>query len=114
MIDFSPTLTGETLPGSELTVNGVPATVAETDRSPFLSRWGSCPPSCGSWSRTRSATGPSGWSRVWPLDYRQLPFVPIVVLVTVAAGVVLFLRRPDAGPNRRTPDDGSTFEEIGG
>ena len=49
-----------------------------------------------------------------PLDYRQPPFVPIVVLVTVAAGVVLFLRRPDAGPNRRTPDDGSTFEEIGG
>ena len=36
-------------------------------------------------------------TRVWPLDYRQLPFVPIVVLVTVAAAA-LFLRRPRPVP----------------
>jgi hypothetical protein len=51
---------------------------------------------------------------VWPLDYRQLPFVPIAVLLTVAAGLALFLRKPDGGPSRRPPDEPATFEEIGG
>jgi hypothetical protein len=51
---------------------------------------------------------------IWPLDYRRLPFVPMAVLLTVGAAAVLFLRRPDTGPSRRTPDDGATFEEIGG
>jgi hypothetical protein len=51
---------------------------------------------------------------IWPVDYRQLPFVPIAVLLTIAAALALFLRRPDTGPSRRTPDDGATFEEIGG
>jgi hypothetical protein len=53
-------------------------------------------------------------SVVWPVDYRRLPFVPFAVVLTVAAALVLFLRRPDTGPTRRTPDDGATFEEIGG
>jgi hypothetical protein len=54
-------------------------------------------------------------TRLWPLDYRQLPWIPLTVALTVAAGVVLFVRTPGTGRGeRRTPDDDSPFEEIGG
>jgi hypothetical protein len=54
-------------------------------------------------------------TRVWPIDYRQLPWVPIAVLLTLTAGAVLFLRQPESRAGRRlTPEDESSFEEIGG
>lgn len=55
-------------------------------------------------------------SVIAPLDYRRLPWLPIVALLTVAAGAVLFLRAP--GPARRraesVPADDATLEEIDG
>ena len=53
-------------------------------------------------------------SVLWPLDYRRLPFVPIAVVITVIAGLFLYLRRPEAKPGRRVTEDDATFEEIGG
>jgi hypothetical protein len=115
LIDFSPTLSGQTIPGSTLTVNGKQAPVAEDGSFAIPVDVGVLPTELRVvvvdpvGNRTERVV-----SRVWPFDYRKLPFVPIAVLLTIAAGAVLFLRKPDAGPRRRTPDDGSTFEEIGG
>jgi hypothetical protein len=115
LVDFSPTLSGETLPGSTLTVNGAQVPVAEDGSFAVAIDVGVLPTELRLvvvdpvGNRTERVV-----SRVWPFDYRQLPFVPIAVLLTIAAGAFLFLRKPDAGPRRRTPDDGSTFEEIGG
>jgi hypothetical protein len=54
-------------------------------------------------------------TRVWPLDYRQLPWVPIIMFLTITIGFVLYMSEADARPGRRlTPDDEATFEEIGG
>jgi hypothetical protein len=116
ILNFSPTLSGRTAPDSTVTVNGFAVDVAEngTFEAPLMV--GLLP------SDVRVVvTDPVGnrtervVSVVWPVDYRRLPFVPFAVLLTVAAALVLFLRRPDIGPpTRRTPDDGATFEEIGG
>lgn len=46
-------------------------------------------------------------------DYRQLPWVAIVVLLTVAAGGLLLLRVPRLRPEpERQPDDDARLEEI--
>ena len=47
-------------------------------------------------------------------SHRKLPFIPIVFLVTVIAGVALYVRRPVAGERRVIEDDDATIEEIGG
>lgn len=115
IVNFSPTLSGRTVPGATVTVNGFSVDVAQngTFEAPVLV--GLLPTDV-----RVVATDPVGnrtervVSVVWPVDYRRLPFVPFAVLLTVAAALVLFLRRPDTGPTRRTPDDGATFEEIGG
>ncbi len=115
LVDFSPTLSGETLPGSTLTVNGAQVPVAEDGSFAVPVEVGILPTELRLvvvdpvGNRTERVV-----TRVWPFDYRQLPFVPIAVLLTIAAGVILYLRKPDPGSSRRTPDDGSTFEEIGG
>jgi hypothetical protein len=115
LVDFNPTLTGRTLSGSTLTINGVEAEVADDGSFSVPVEVGVLP------TELRVVvTDPVGnrteriITRVWPLDYRQLPFVPIAVLLTVAAAAILFLRKPDARPGRGRPDDGATFEEIGG
>lgn len=115
IVDFSPGVSGRTVPGATVTVNGFAVDVAPngTFEAPVVV--GLLPTDV-----RIVAVDPVGnrterlVSVVWPVDYRRLPFVPFAVLLTVAAAVVLFLRRPDTGPPRRTPDDGATFEEIGG
>jgi hypothetical protein len=116
LLDFAPTVTGRTAPGSTVTVNGVSAEVDPDGSFSLPVDVGVVPTELRIvatdlvGNRTERVI-----TRVWPLDYRQLPFVPIAVLLTIAAAVMLFLRRPESGPGtRRTPDDGSTFEEIGG
>ena len=105
LIDFSPTLSGETLPGSTLTVNGAPVPVAEDGSFAVPVEVGILPTELRLvvvdpvGNRTERVV-----TRVWPFDYRQLPFVPIAVLLTIAAGALLFLRKPDAG--LRPPDAG--------
>jgi hypothetical protein len=52
-----------------------------------------------------------------PIDYRRLPWLPIVAVLTVAAGAVLFLRAPRVARRRAasgTPTDDASFEEIDG
>ena len=47
------------------------------------------------------------------VDYRRLPWIPVVALLTVAAAVILFLRAPRPRPERpRAPDDDARLEEI--
>jgi hypothetical protein len=115
LLDFDPSLAGQTIPGATVTVNGEPVDVADDGRFEAAVQVGLIP------TELRVvATDPVGnetlrvVSRVWPLDYRQLPFIPIAVLLTVAAAALLYLRRPESGPDRRRPDEEATFEEIGG
>jgi len=115
LVDFSPTVSGRTVPGATVTINGRPVEVTENGSFEASVDAGLLPTDV-----RVVAVDPVGnrservVSVVWPVDYRRLPFVPIAVLLTVGAAAVLFLRRPDTGPSRRTPDDGATFEEIGG
>jgi hypothetical protein len=116
IVNFSPTLSGRTDPGSTVTVNGFAIDVAQNGTFEAPVMVGLLPTDV-----RVVVTDPVGnrtervVSVVWPVDYRRLPFVPFAVLLTVAAALVLFVRRPDPGPpTRRTPDDGATFEEIGG
>jgi hypothetical protein len=115
LVDFSPTVSGRTVPGATVTINGRPVEVTANGSFEAPVDAGLLP------TELRVvAVDPVGnrtervVTVIWPLDYRRLPFVPIAVLLTVGAAAVLFLRRPDTGPSRRTPDDGATFEEIGG
>ena len=116
LIDFAPTVTGRTLPGSTLTVNGRPGEVAADGSFTVPLDVGLLPTEVriavtdAVGNRTERIV-----TRVWPLDYRQLPWVPIAVLIVVSAGVVLWMREPEGRPGaRRTQEDESTFEEIGG
>ena len=51
---------------------------------------------------------------VAPIDYRRLPWLPIVGLLTAAAGAILFLRAPRLAGRRAatTQADDAPFEEI--
>lgn len=115
LVNFSPTVSGQTVPGATVTVNGFAVDVGENGSFEAPVAVGLLPTDV-----RVVAVDPVGnrteriVSVVWPVDYRRLPFVPFAVVLTVVAAAVLFLRRPDTGPTRRTPDDGATFEEIGG
>ncbi len=84
LVDFDPTLTGQTLPGSTLTINGVEQEIAADGSFAIPVEVGIVPTDLhvvvtdAVGNRTERVV-----SRVWPLDYRQLPFVPIAVLLTV-------------------------------
>ena len=112
----APTVSGGLIPEPSVTVNGVAATVSVTGAftAPVAAgiaahrvpgrrhrprRQRSRPRSSA--SSRRSTTGGSRSSR-------------IAVLLTVIAGAVFYLRKPDIRPQRRSPDDDATFEEIGG
>ncbi|MEX0629236.1 MAG: hypothetical protein WEE67_02235 [Chloroflexota bacterium] len=115
LFNFSPAVVGQTVPGATVTIDGTEVRVEQDGSFAGPVSAGLLP------SDVRVvAVDPVGnrtervVSVIWPVDYRRLPFVPMAVLLTVGAAAVLFLRRPDTGPSRRTPDDGATFEEIGG
>jgi hypothetical protein len=114
LVEFEPVIAGRTSPGAEVTVNGIPANVGSTGAFRIRVEPGVWP------TEFRIvATDPVDnttvkvVSLVWPVDYRRLPFIPIVFFVTVAAGIVLFVRRPVTGEHRRIEDVESTIEEIG-
>jgi hypothetical protein len=49
------------------------------------------------------------------VDYRGLPWIPIVGVLTVLAGIVLFVRTPNLRPSTRlAPDGDGRLEEIDG
>ncbi len=115
---FSPgldmTITGSTDPASRVVVDGAEVPVAADG-----SFRASVPAGLTPREVTVVATDPFGHtatkrvSVVAPLDYRRLPWIPIIVALTVAAGAVLFLRapRPTAHRGDATVDEG-IFEEV--
>jgi hypothetical protein len=116
LFDFDPVLVGETLAGSTMTLNGDPVPVAADGSFSVPIDIGVVP------TEIRIVvTDPVGnqterlITRVWPLDYRQLPWVPIVVFVLLMVAGLLYVYEPDSAPRRRvSQDEDSTFEEIGG
>lgn len=116
LIDFAPAVSGRTLPGSSILVNGQTSEVGPDGSFSVPIQVGVVPTEVRIvvidvvGNRTERIV-----TRVWPLDYRQLPWVPIAVLIVLSAGVVLWMREPEGRPGaRRTQEDESTFEEIGG
>jgi hypothetical protein len=51
-------------------------------------------------------------SVVAPLDYRQLPWIPIIAVLTLVAMAFLFLRAPRLAPRPAPRSGEGTFEEI--
>ena len=114
LVNLSPSVSGRATFGVSVTVNGQPVLVRPDGSFDAPVEVGLLPTDV-----RVVATDPVGnqservLTLVWPIDYRRLPFIPIAVLLTVAAGLALFLRKPDTGPSRRSPEDGASFEEIG-
>jgi hypothetical protein len=116
LLDFAPVIEGQTLPGSTVTVNGDPAPVQADGTFSEPVSVGIVP------TEIRIVvTDPVGnqtqrlVTRVWPLDYRQLPWVPITVFALFTVAGLLYVYEPEARSRRRLPqDEESTFEEIGG
>lgn len=108
------TVSGRTDPDSQVVVDGTAATVAADGSFRASVSAGLTPREV-----TVVATDPFGHiasqhvSVVAPLDYRQLPWIPIIVVLTMGAGAVLFLRapRPTAQRGETSVDDG-IFEEF--
>lgn len=114
-LSFEVGFTGRTAPGAEVTVDGAPIAV-----QPDGSFAGSvtAPP----WPRTvrLEAVDEVGnravqlLSVVGIFDYRTLPWLPIIVLLTLVAGAVLYLRVPRPSPGAAGYDrvDSGALEEI--
>lgn len=116
-LDLEPVIAGQTLPGSTMTINGEAVRVAAGGTFSVPISVGIVPTEVRIvvtdpvGNRTEHVT-----TRIWPLDYRQLPWIPIAVLVTALLGIILFTRGAGGtAPRRRTgPDEDSHIEEIGG
>ena len=114
LLMLSPAISGRTSPGAAVTVNGIPATIGSSGAFRIRVEPGVVPTEFR--IVASDAVGNANVevvSLVWPVDYRKLPFVPIFFLVTVAAGIALYVRRPMTGERPLLEDDGATIEEIG-
>ncbi|HEX2141253.1 MAG TPA: hypothetical protein VHK28_03100, partial [Candidatus Limnocylindria bacterium] len=96
LVDGSPVATG---PGGEFRVEVPAGLLPRTVRVQATDELGN--------------TAESAMSVVAPLDYRRLPWIAIVVALTLAAAVMLYLRvpRPAAARLPSSTDEG-TLEEI--
>jgi hypothetical protein len=110
---FSVPVSGRTAAGAQVVIDGSPVEVAAD---------GSFSAEVGAGLLPRSvrvaATDPVGNTNeimlevVAILDYRQLPWVPLVVVLTLFAGIVLYLRAPrPSSTGAQHPDDG-VLEDI--
>jgi hypothetical protein len=98
-LSFDVRVSGSTAPGTTVTVDGAAVPVAADGQFDQAV-------SAGIWPRDVriEATDPLGnrstatVSVVALLDYRQLPWIPIVALLTILAGIGLYLRVPHARP----------------
>jgi hypothetical protein len=114
-LSFDVTLTGQTAPGTAVTLDGTPVPVAP-DGS--FSDSVTAPP----WPHSvrLEAVDPVGnrsvqlVSVVGLFDYRTLPWLPIIVVLTLVAGAILFLRVPrrDAGLAGYDRNEVGALEEI--
>ena len=103
-----------TPPDASVAVDGTPVPVAADGRFDAAV-------SAGLWPRDVQieATDPLGnrntatVSVVALLDYRQLPWIPIVALLTILAGLVLYLRVPHLRPAAPSgPMTDATLEDL--
>jgi hypothetical protein len=98
-LGFDVSVSGRTTSGATVAVDGTPVPVTADGRFEVAV-------AAGLWPRDVQieATDPLGnrnsttVSVVAPLDYRQLPWIPIVALLTILAGIVLYLRVPHPRP----------------
>jgi hypothetical protein len=113
-LGFDVGVSGRTAPDARLAVDGTPVPVAADGRFEVAV-------SAGFWPRDVQieATDPLGnrstttVSVVAPVDYRQLPWIPIVALLTILAGLVLYLRVPHARPAPASgPMTDATLEDL--
>jgi hypothetical protein len=110
-LSFRVPVSGQTEPGVAVWIDGEPVAVA--DDGSFSGRV-----RAGPWPRTvrLEAVDPLGnravetLSVVGPVDYRRLPWVPIVAGLTLAAAVVIYLRAPRPRVSRAA--DGGSLEEL--
>jgi hypothetical protein len=116
LVDFAPTVSGRTLPGSTIVVNGVEGEVDDDGSFAVPVEVGLAPTEIRIvvtdlvGNRTERLI-----TRVWPLEYRDLPYGVFALLALALLAGLLYVREADAKPGaRRTPDDEATFEEIGG
>jgi hypothetical protein len=113
-LSFDVPVTGRTDPGAAVRIDGA-AVQAGADGS-FAT---TVPAGVVPRDVVLEATDPVGnrasrtLSVVGFVDYRRLPWIPIVAVLTIAGGAVLFLRapRPTRAPARALGDD-ATLEEI--
>lgn len=109
---FEVRVSGRTTPGAAVTVDGAPASVAPDGTFSAVVGAGILPRDV-----VVAATDIVGNRRelelsvVGPFDYRLLPWIPIVVGLTLLAGVVLFLRVPRPVPPSAGEGDAG-LEEI--
>lgn len=113
-LSFDVQLTGATARDAAITVDGRPVAVGDTGQFSADLEAGLLPRDV----RVK-AVDPVGnatqrlVSIVAPIDYRQLPWVAIVAVLTVAAGGLLLLRVPRLRPDPpREPGDDGRLEEI--
>ncbi|HKO32926.1 MAG TPA: hypothetical protein VJY85_04195 [Candidatus Limnocylindria bacterium] len=113
-LGFDVGVSGRTAPEASLAVDGTPVPVESDGRFAVAV-------SAGLWPRDVQivATDPLGnrttttISVVAPLDYRQLPWIPIVALLTILAGLVLYLRVPHVRPATASgPMTDATLEDL--
>jgi hypothetical protein len=113
-LSFDVGVSGRTAPDASVVVDGTPVPVADDGRFNIAV-------SAGLWPRDVQieATDPLGnrttttTSVVALLDYRQLPWIPIVALLTILAGIVLYLRVPHARPATASgPMTDATLEDL--
>jgi hypothetical protein len=113
-LSFSVPVRGRTDPGATVLVDGVPA-VVQADGS-FEARVQAGPVPRDVRIQVTDRVGNSAQhilSVVGLVDFRRLPWIPVVAVLTVLAGAVLFLRVPrPRRPVARGAGDDATFEEI--
>ena len=113
-LGFDVGVSGRTAPDASVAVDGTPVPVESDGRFEVAV-------SAGLWPRDVQivATDPLGnrttttISVVALLDYRQLPWIPIVALLTILAGIVLYLRVPHVRPATASgPMTDATLEDL--
>ena len=113
-LSFDVGVSGRTAPDANVMVDGTPVPVAADGRFDVAV-------SAGLWPRdvhieATDALGnrvASTISVVALVDYRQLPWIPIVALLTILAGMALYLRVPRARPATASgPMTDATLEDL--
>lgn len=113
-VGLSATITGRTAPGTQVVVDGSPASVAPDGSFRATVPAGLVPRDV----RVVATDGVGNQasetvSVVGPVDYRRLPWIPIAIALTLAVGAFFFLQAPSPRVDQlgESPAE-SVFEEI--